>query len=133
MRITCKYLTEHIPASNLHVSLANHLQVDGKAMVSMNTSTTPAPCEACPPCCRSCAWDRTPAGSALDPKRRLTVVRSPEQYGCVKAGASIVVDEAARRPFMRVGNDLLPLSSRFGGVIKGTGLEADIEGTLTRH
>lgn len=95
----------------------------------MNQSVS-APCEACPPCCKSCAWSPTSTGSALDPRRRLAVVRTKEQYGCVRPDTSIVVDEAERQPFMRVGDELHPLSPAFGGVIKGTRLERDLETSL---
>ena len=96
---------------------------DGKETVHSMS----APCEACPPCCHSCAWDPDSVGSADDPKRRLAVVRSAADYGCVKRDdASIVVDRAEGKPFMRVGDALLPLSKRFGAVIEGTRLEADI-------
>ncbi|MCK9360956.1 hypothetical protein M0Q28_01880 [Patescibacteria group bacterium] len=95
----------------------------------MNTPTTP-PCEACPPCCKSCAWDPASAGPAQDSKRRLAVVRTESQYGCVRADTSIVVDQAEGKPFMQVGDQLLPLSPRFGGVIAGTKLERDIRASL---
>ncbi len=95
----------------------------------MNTSAT-APCEACPPCCKSCAWDPNSVGSAEDPKRRLAVVRAEQDYGCVRPGTSIVVDQAEGKPFMQVGDQLLPLSSEFGGVIAGTRLENDIQAAL---
>lgn len=91
---------------------------------------TSAPCEACPPCCKSCAWDPTPVGQASDPKRRLTLVRSGEDYGCVKGDASIVVDRVEGRPFMLADGHLLPLSKEFGKVISGSRLEADIAAAL---
>ncbi len=89
-----------------------------------------APCEAHPCGCDACAWDPAPAGPADDAKRRLAVVRTAEQYGCVRRDASIVVDAAERRPFMRVGDDLLPLSAEHGRVIAGSRLEADIRAAL---
>lgn len=95
----------------------------------MNQSVS-APCEACPPCCKSCAWSPVSAGSALDSRRRLAVVRTEEQYGCVRPQTSIVIDRDDQQPFMRVGDELHPLSPAFGDVIKGTKLERDIEATL---
>lgn len=93
------------------------------------------PCEACPApvngvMCGGCAWDGASATS-IDTRRRLTVVRTPEQYGCRRKGASIVVDTDARQPFMRIGDHLLPLSGQFGGVIGGTVLERDIRAALS--
>jgi hypothetical protein len=58
------------------------------------------------------------------------VVRTAEQYACVRKDASIVVDEIERRPFMRVGDDLLPLSPTFGAVLHGSQLETDIRAAL---
>ena len=88
--------------------------------------TSSAPCEAHPPCCRSCAWDPEPVGSARVPGRRLSVVRTAEAYGCVRRDASIVVDEADGRPYMQVDDGLHPLSLIHGGIIAGSKLEADI-------
>lgn len=90
-----------------------------------------APCEACPPCCQQCAWDRTPVHSVSGATRQLTVVRSSDAYGCVREDASIVVDRAEGKPFMQVGDDLLPLSPAFGSVIRGSRLEADIAAALS--
>ncbi len=89
------------------------------------------PCEACPApvdakMCGGCAWDSASAVPA-DGRRRLSVVRTPEAYGCLRRGASIVADHDAGRPFMRIGDRLLPLSEQFGAVIAGTVLEADIK------
>lgn len=98
----------------------------------MNKSST-APCESHPCGCDSCAWEppAKAAGSASDPKRRLTVVRSAEQYGCVRRDASIVVDQTERKPFMQIGDRLLPLSHAFGGILAGTQLETDLQAALT--
>lgn len=92
------------------------------------------PCEACPApvdgaMCGGCAWDSASA-LPIDGRRRLTVVRSPEQYGCRRKGASIVVDPDAQEPFMKIGERILPLSEQFGGVIAGTVLEQDIQAAL---
>ena len=92
----------------------------------MQESVSRAPCEACPPCCHQCAWDRTLPQPASDAKRQLVVVRSSEAYGCIQRNASIVVDQVEGTPFMQIGNDLLPLSRTHGGVISGSRLEADI-------
>lgn len=100
--------------------------VGGEGVNSMS-----APCEACPPCCRQCAWDRTPVSPASGAKRQLAVIRSSEAYGCVREDASIVVDRSERKPFMRIGDDLLPLSRAFGDVIRGSRLEADIAAALS--
>ncbi len=93
------------------------------------------PCEAHPApvdgkLCGGCAWDGVPAGSATDAKRRLVVVRSPEAYGCLRRGAAITVDQEEGKPYMRIGDTLLPLSERYGSVIAGTRLEADIRSAL---
>ena len=82
------------------------------------------PCEACPApvdgaMCGGCAWDGASA-APIDSRRRLTVVRTPTQYGCLRKGAGIVVDLDAKQPFMQIGDRLLPLSEQFGGVIGGT-------------
>ncbi len=92
------------------------------------------PCEACPApvdgvMCGGCAWDGANATS-IDSRRRLTVVRTPEQYGCRRKGAGIVVDLDTQNPFMQIGQRLLPLSAEFGGVISGTVLEQDIQAAL---
>lgn len=79
----------------------------------------------------SCAWSPIPAGPASDPKRRLRVVRSGEDYGCVKGDAAIVVDQEEGRPFMLASGQLLPLSDEFGQVIAGSRLEADIAAALS--
>jgi len=82
-----------------------------------------APCESCPSHCPSCAWDHK---KSAKPKGPLVMIRTSEQYGCVK-GASVVVDSAQRKPFMQIGSDLHPLSVEFGRVIVGTRLERDIQ------
>lgn len=104
---------------------------------SVSSSAKPVgspPCEACPApvgeaMCGGCAWDSASA-LPIDGRRRLTVVRSPEQYGCRRKGAGIVVDLEAKQPFMQIGQRLLPLSEQFGGVIAGTVLERDIQAVL---
>lgn len=96
----------------------------------MNASVSSPPCEACPPHCNQCAWGFTPVGRVTDPKRRLTVVRTSEKYGCFRQGAAIVVDHASQTPLMQVGDDLLPLSADYGHVIADTQLEKDIKAAL---
>lgn len=105
----------------------------GSESSSIKPASSP-PCEACPApvdakMCGGCAWDSASAVPA-DGRRRLSVVRTPEAYGCLRKGASIVVDNDARQPFMRIGDRLLPLSEQFGAVIAGTVLERDIEKVL---
>lgn len=95
------------------------------------------PCEAHPApvdgrACGGCAWSPESVGSASDGRRHLVVVRTSEVYGCVRQGAAIVVDLVEERPFMQLGGELLPLSPRYGGVIAGSRLEADITNALAR-
>lgn len=105
-----------------------------EALSSLAKPAGSPPCEACPApvdgkMCGGCAWDSASAVPA-DGRHRLSVVRTPEAYGCLRKGASIVVDHDARQPFMRIGDHLLPLSAQFGTVLAGTVLEADIKTAL---
>ena len=94
------------------------------------SKSSSAPCESHPCGCNSCAWEPAPVGSAHDPKRRLEVVRTDEQYGCVRKNASVVVDRMEGKPFMRIGEALHPLSATYGAIIADTRLERDIRAAL---
>jgi hypothetical protein len=82
-----------------------------------------APCESCPPHCAQCAWDQKQSVKPVNP---LVVIRTSAAYGCTKKNAAVVVDTSRRQAFMRIGENLHPLSAKFGSILAGTKLEKDI-------
>ena len=68
--------------------------------------------------------------SATVQGRRLTVVRTAVDYGCVRGSASIVVDPVEAKPFMQIGDALHALSPAHGQILAGTRLERDIQAAL---